>query len=183
MTRLHALAAAWCLLAAATGGCGSSSGLFPGGWTGEEKHDLREGRWRFFRVVDKEFRSSVSEENYVVRDRTRQQGPDGIRAFLLDPDLDPAATPAPRLAAQLAMFLVQGTSRSSCQFKVVDQAALDSPGFASVRGQLPPAATKTEADAHVLRAWILVDTGLRHLVVRWTRDAVTVDFDETRPRP
>jgi hypothetical protein len=181
-SRAGCIAIALCLLVAA--GCeGSGGALFPGGWTGTERVELREGRWRFFRTVDTERRSSVSEENYVVRDRTRMAGADGIRAFLQDPDVDAAAIAAPRLAAQLAMFLVEGTSRSSSAFTVVDQAALDTPRFAVIRGELHPVVIAADGDGHVLTAWIEVDTGLRHLVVRWSRARVTVDFDETRPRP
>jgi len=164
------------------GGGGSGAPDLPAGWTGTEMTELRVGRWRFFHITDTKFRTSVSEENYVLRGDAHLAGVDGIREFVRDDEVRAAGAPPARLAAQLGMFLVQGTSRSSCHFSVVDEAALASPQLAAVRDQLHAPETVRGRHGHVHRAWIRQDTGLRHLVVRWNGD-VTVDFREQRPLP
>jgi hypothetical protein len=94
--------------------------VIPDGWEAEERTDLREGGWRFYRAIDPTFSESVSEMNVVTRDGDRVSGPAGLHALLFDlPHDDPA-----RLAAQAGHLVIEPTSRSSGRVQV-REATLD----------------------------------------------------------
>jgi hypothetical protein len=110
----------------------------PDGWREEERADLREGGWRFYRAVDPTFSESVSEQNVVVRDGQRVSGAAGIHALLAD--LGAFAAPpqdAARVAEQVGHFVIEPTSRSS--------------GRVRLHGGEPPT-LRSEGDAVVLHA-------------------------------
>lgn len=90
----------------------------------EERTDLREGAWRFFREVDETFSESVSEENFVTRDGERVGGQAAIHALLFDVPHDDAQ----RLAEQVGHLVVQATSRSSGRVKVREAAVREEDG-------------------------------------------------------
>ena len=111
---------------------GTVSGL-PKGWKATEKAELQEGVWRFYRIEDPAHRESASEDNLVVNGARAMSGAEGIAAFLRDVvgQDGPKALEGERgkeraeekLAAQLAMFVVRGTSRSPSAFAVKFRAA------------------------------------------------------------
>lgn len=93
----------------------------PEGWREEERTDLREGGWRFYRAVDPTFSDSVSEQNIVVRDGERVSGAAGIHALLTDLGaFDDPPDDAARLAEQVGHFVVEPTSRSSGRVRLHD---------------------------------------------------------------
>jgi hypothetical protein len=95
----------------------SEPGL-PAGWVGEEDPALRWGQWRFYRAIDPDHESSVSEDNVPVRDDIGMPGEAGLRAFAAD--LRGGELPAPPvLAAQVGHFLIRGSSRESAYVRPV----------------------------------------------------------------
>jgi predicted ATPase len=122
----------------------------PEGWSGIEAEHLRFGVWRFYRIVDPDERSSVSEDNWVTRDGVAASGEAGLRAFLADlrsADDDVERVPPDVLAAQVGHFLIRGESRQSCDVLVVedDRHGASPPSRALVDGRL------------VIRAWFQRD--------------------------
>jgi hypothetical protein len=98
--------------------------MIPDSWDAEEREDLREGGWRFYRAVDPTFSESVSEMNVVTSDGERVSGPAGIHALLEDVPHDDAA----RLAAQVGHLVIEPTSRSSGRVNVREASVRDVPG-------------------------------------------------------
>jgi hypothetical protein len=109
----------------------SDAGI-PEGWEGQEAEPLRFGVWRFYRIVDTERSSSVSEDNMAVRDGVPEMGDEGLKAYLadLDPLADPDRLPPPIVAAQVGYFLIRGDSRQSAFVRVAE----DPPPSSSVEG-------------------------------------------------
>jgi hypothetical protein len=154
-------------LSACGGGCGSAAPI-PDGWSIEtERFDLAFGEWRFYELEENEPRSSAPERNFVARGDESMSGEAGIAALIADEGLrsDPSVVRADVVAAQLAMFLVEGTSRSSASFTVVDVAAAQRE-YTSIESELHAPETVVHGDELVHRSWIEVATGVRHLVVR-----------------
>jgi hypothetical protein len=98
--------------------------VIPDGWEAEERTDLRERGWRFYRAIDPTFSESVSEMNVVTRDGERVSGAAGIHALLQELPHDDAQ----RLAAQVGHLVVEATSRSSGRVKVRDATLRDEAG-------------------------------------------------------
>ena len=94
----------------------------PAGWEGQEAQALRWEAWRFYRAIDPQQESSVSEDNIPVRDGVGMPGEEGLRAFLADLQPLTAATLPPDdvLAAQVGHFLIRGSSRESAYVRVFD---------------------------------------------------------------
>jgi hypothetical protein len=88
--------------------------VIPEGWEAEERSDLRDGGWRFYRAIDPAFSESVSELNVVTRDGERVSGQAGIHALLFDLPHDDAH----RLAEQVGHLVIEPTSRSSGRVQV-----------------------------------------------------------------
>lgn len=97
--------------------------MIPDGWEAEERTDLREGGWRFYRAIDPTFSASVSEMNVVTRDGERVTGAAGIHALVFELPHDDAH----RLAAQVGHLVIEPTSRSSGRVQVRDATLRDEP--------------------------------------------------------
>ena len=158
----------------------------PAGWDATEKTELRTGAWRFYRIVARDEKLSVREDNLVLRDVTRMAGDEGISAFLREQRLRerPEGMPPARLAEQLAMFLVRGESRRESSFRVIVDPERDAPELASHQGKLHPPETRIVDDGlFVHRAWLLHGGVGRHLVVEVGADGkARSDLTEWLPR-
>jgi hypothetical protein len=139
----------------------------PEGWEAYEKPELAIGEWRFYYIYDAEERSSVLEDNLVLRGDVRMEGQDGLRTFVLEQGLlnDPQAILPSTLAAQAAMFLVHGDSRQSCAFDVVTDPAAVEDRYPQQRERLHPPETVREDGRVVHRAWIDRHGYLVYLVI------------------
>ncbi len=92
----------------------------PAGWEGQEAQGLRWGSWRFYRAIDPQQESSVSEDNVPVRDGVGMPGEEGLLAFVADlHPLDATELPPDEvIAAQIGHFLIRGSSRESAYVRV-----------------------------------------------------------------
>ena len=144
----------------------SAQGI-PEGYDAFEKQELRIGEWRFYLIAEHEDAPSIHEANWPVRAGEAKPGPEGLAAFLSDPQvagelepMDPAL-----LAARVAMFLVEGDGRQSCLFKVVSNPQQDVPAFAEHFDDLHSPQVEREGGKLTIRAWLRRDGYLQHMVV------------------
>jgi hypothetical protein len=154
------------------------------GWEADEKVALRFAAWHFYFVSERDHRSSVSEDNLVVRGKEEMKGEVAITQLLTEEGLaaKPDAVKPEVVAGQLAMFLVHGTSRSSCLFRVVTDVGKYASMDKRFPGKLHAPQTVVGNGQLVHRSWLDVDRGLVHLVVKLTPDGkITIDQSEALP--
>lgn len=148
------------------GGNVSAAGI-PEGYDALERQELRIGAWRFYLITEQADAPSIHEANWPVRGDQARPGPEGLAAFLTDPQVagELESMDAALLAARVAMFLVEGDGRQSCLFEVVRNPEQDVPAFAAHFDKLHPPRVEREGGTLTIRAWLRRDGYLQQMVV------------------